>query len=469
MGFQSGGTTPIERSLRNLTTNIRTWKNAEYEKMEAARLRRAIRKGGKLANSAGVSGLFEYQSDEARQAAKDMLNRLDSMSIEELQQLAAQQGLDVADYAVSTPDTSAIPPIPAMYSPPGTAPSGNVQTDPGYIAAAMAPPSAPPEKAAVDDTLIKPSVVATRPNWDTSVEGMLKDYASIEDKTKTAGGIPSDLQAAMDKLTQQQQVNRQADFDALEADQEARGKGMEGSEKRAKARLEKLDARGADLSAHSIIEAGLAIMSGTSANALTNIGKGASVGLRSYKEGLAGLEAARDKLDESFDKIEAFRDNRADMNAKERRAAQSDIRRVDERAAELGINALTQQKGIDAGKAKEVYGQMVSMHRAEREAASREAVANSNNAMRAAIANAPAKQQAALEKEYTKVQNSVLSSLKSDPLYNMEQDPVKKDKLYNDAMRRALLANPFLATYAGGVGFTAAPAGKVYDLTDDLK
>jgi hypothetical protein len=75
----------------------------------------------------------------------------------------------------------------------------------------------------------------------------------------------------------------------------------------------------------ALLEAGLSMMSGESPHALVNIGKGAQVGTKKYAEGMAQIEAARDKLDDAKMKIEEFRRNEANMNARESRAAQKDI------------------------------------------------------------------------------------------------------------------------------------------------
>jgi len=75
----------------------------------------------------------------------------------------------------------------------------------------------------------------------------------------------------------------------------------------------------------ALLEAGLSMMSGESPHALVNIGKGAQVGTKKYAEGMAQIEAARDKLDDAKMKIEEFRRNEANMNAREARAAQKDI------------------------------------------------------------------------------------------------------------------------------------------------
>jgi hypothetical protein len=96
-------------------------------------------------------------------------------------------------------------------------------------------------------------------------------------------------------------------------------------------RLKKLDEKEARVNTMenrnlnmSLIEAGLAMMSGESQHAFVNIGKGAQVGLKSYTEGLAKVEAARDKVDEAKARIEEFRRNEDMMTSKERRSVLRD-------------------------------------------------------------------------------------------------------------------------------------------------
>jgi hypothetical protein len=73
----------------------------------------------------------------------------------------------------------------------------------------------------------------------------------------------------------------------------------------------------------AFIEAGLAIMSGNSANAFENIGKGALVGTKAYKEGMDKLDAKRTKLDEAFMNLYDLRRGEKVANKKELRAAEN--------------------------------------------------------------------------------------------------------------------------------------------------
>ena len=75
----------------------------------------------------------------------------------------------------------------------------------------------------------------------------------------------------------------------------------------------------------ALIEAGLAMMAGNSANAFENIGKGASVGLKGYKEGSDKIQVKKDKLQESLNRLNDARFSDKKDNAKEVRGAEKDV------------------------------------------------------------------------------------------------------------------------------------------------
>jgi hypothetical protein len=76
------------------------------------------------------------------------------------------------------------------------------------------------------------------------------------------------------------------------------------------------------------------------------------------------------------------------------------------------------------------------------------------------------KQRATQQAEFGKLQSKVMDTLSKDANYQMA-NPMQQQVLYTTALRQAILTNPFLASYASGIGFSAAPTGKVYDLTED--
>ena len=108
----------------------------------------------------------------------------------------------------------------------------------------------------------------------------------------------------------------------------------------------------------SLMEAGFAMMSGTSQYAFENIGKGALVGTKAYKEGLDKIELAKTKLSETRDKIEDYRINREDLTSKERRAFKTDIRNTElagDKSMLDGMALAFNIKREDVNKALEAY------------------------------------------------------------------------------------------------------------------
>ena len=103
------------------------------------------------------------------------------------------------------------------------------------------------------------------------------------------------------------------------------------------ARIQTMDERNLNM---ALLEAGLAMMSGDSPNALVNIGKGAQVGTKKYAEGMAQIEAARDRLDDTKMKIEEYRRNEENMNAREKRAADSEIDTAIRDGAQATLNGV---------------------------------------------------------------------------------------------------------------------------------
>jgi hypothetical protein len=75
--------------------------------------------------------------------------------------------------------------------------------------------------------------------------------------------------------------------------------------------------------------------------------------------------------------------------------------------------------------------------------------------------------QAKLRKDFGTLQTKVMSELSKDTAYTLEQDPIKKTALYNNALRAALQNNPFLSSYAAGIGFNSAPASSTVRTLDE--
>jgi hypothetical protein len=110
-------------------------------------------------------------------------------------------------------------------------------------------------------------------------------------------------------------------------DREAKLKGKEG-------RIAKEEGQSGGL---ALLEAGLAMMSGTSANAFANIGQGAMVGTAAYRKSMDKIADAKDKLDDAYGRLEDVRFNQKNLNNAEIRKATADV----DRASNAGLKSLT--------------------------------------------------------------------------------------------------------------------------------
>lgn len=316
--------------------------------------------------------------------------------------------------------------------------------------------------------------LAAIPGLTTTATGTAQEMLAMRDQF----GQPSVPQAQLDaieKYRKSKEDAAKADLEELQAEHARQGLGMEGAEARAKARGEKLTKREGDLAGMSIMEAGLAIMSGSSPFALQNIGAGAQVGLKSYSAGLDKLQEARDKLDESFDKIEQFRMNRADMNAREVRAAKKDIRATRSEADRLGLEALMKEGEMNRADARTGF-QVLANNRAEtyrvaanydlglQQIAAQRDIAGARNALYEKLHGGDLK----AREEFGRIQRAVMQSLDKNPLYTNEPNENKKAIMFNTAMQQAMQNNPYLAPAAFGMGFSKTPppgAKEVFDMT----
>jgi hypothetical protein len=315
--------------------------------------------------------------------------------------------------------------------------------------------------------------LAAIPGLTTTATGTAQELQAMRDQLGQPS-VPQSQLDAIEKLRANKEAALKADLEDLRAEHARQGKGMEGAEARAQARAEKLTKREGDLAGMSIMEAGLAIMSGSSPFALQNIGAGAQAGLKSYSAGIDKLQEARDKLDESFDKIEQFRMNRADMNAREERAAKKDIRATQMEADRLGLDALMKEGEMNRADARTGF-QVLANNRAEtykvaanydlgiQQIAAQRDIAGQRNALYERLHGGDLK----AREEYGRIQRAVMQSLDKNPLYTNEPNENKKAAMLASAMQQAVQNNVFLSSYAAGIGFSKTPppgAKEVFEL-----
>jgi formylmethanofuran dehydrogenase subunit E len=127
----------------------------------------------------------------------------------------------------------------------------------------------------------------------------------------------------------------------------------------------------------ALIEAGLAMMSGTSANAFENIGKGALVGTKAYTAGVERIQNRKEKLDEAvaalenakrsdkrvsqerMDRLQANVDNAATANAEALYNYGSKALDMTREDAKFAVQTHLQQQQIAASNKKSFEERMV--------------------------------------------------------------------------------------------------------------
>lgn len=129
----------------------------------------------------------------------------------------------------------------------------------------------------------------------------------------------------------QQQLNR------LKEDLAAQGTYGKDREAKLKGKEERIAKEEGQAGGLALLEAGLAMMAGTSANAFANIGQGAMAGTANYRKSMEKIADAKDKLDDAYGRLEDVRFNQSNMNKAEIRKATADV----EKAANAGLKSLT--------------------------------------------------------------------------------------------------------------------------------
>jgi hypothetical protein len=312
--FQVGGT-PAGRFF-----SAQQAQGAEYE--EAQRLRNEII--SKYGPSAGLFGLFKTQTDAERQAAQNLLGKVDTMTLPQLREVAAKGAptptTPASSGSVSEAQATAKAGPQAQVPPPGITPLPDAGRNPF-----AAGPGAGPAQT--------PFTMPAAPTGKSA-----EDFA----RTQFAGlGERSDARLA--QLTAAQDANKMEGkaFDGLKKTLE---------EEAAQAGVEKSDAK-----SMAIFKAGLAMMSGTSRNALENIGKGAMVGAEDYQKAAADLKKADKERQKQFAAIEEARRAEDRDDIKTRNARLETAYKAGQRMDELGSAAISAGFGVDKSEGMDVW------------------------------------------------------------------------------------------------------------------
>lgn len=115
----------------------------------------------------------------------------------------------------------------------------------------------------------------------------------------------------------------------------------------------------------ALMEAGLAMMSGTSPNAFVNIGAGGATGLKSYQQGVNRISEAKDKLDDAFARIEEARRSEKVLNLKEQRELENNVRKTVAQTEKDVLAGAQQAYGLANQQTKAMFEAYVANKRSE--------------------------------------------------------------------------------------------------------
>ena len=296
---------------------------------------------------------------------------------------------------------------------------------------------------------------APRPSGAGDVQSMYELFAGPKAQRDTQ---LNDIERQYKDLAESKTSAAQRDYTQLQADLAARGEYGKDREAKLKGKEERIAKEEGQSGGLALLEAGLAMMAGTSQHAFANIGQGAMAGTAAYRKSLDKLTDARDKLDDAYGRLEDVRFNQKSMDAKELRAAKKGIDDATNSGLESLINFTAKRFDINRDEAGKLLGSYTSLKTAEIGAAPKWAQVNANE-----------KRYNQLNRErtdYINLQKSVMGNLQKNTMY-ASGTPAQQKQMEIEAMRNALKLNPHLAMYAGDLGFEKSAAGPVYDLTSD--
>jgi hypothetical protein len=269
--------------------------------------------------------------------------------------------------------------------------------------------------------------------------------------------------------------------DRVKADQEEMGiAGLE-REKRLKAKEAKLEKKESQNAGMALLDAGLAMMAGKSRHALVNIGQGAMVGTKRYREGAKEIEDARDKLDDAFSSLEDLRRGEKRGDLKDRREAEAKYQATIHENMDRVIKGLQTQYGISHNVAKSLLTANIQEANNLRDNATRITTANIGAGATMGAARLRNKEGLAglaleklklardrqgfleqqkgaelLEKVEGAIEKRIENEHKLDPYTPMT--PQRANEIRTQAWQEAVARNPFLKQYIGTMPQAAAPA-----------
>jgi|688.fasta_scaffold60787_3 hypothetical protein len=362
--------------------------------------------GGIAGYADGGDVEYKYVRDPSGRVVKVPVDKTEKkMGLSDLmQKMSDYSNRNANNPAAMAPTAPLPPPPPAVTSglqtpnqqgfmPGGSMPPRVVPAGDGTAPPPPPPPAAPRALAAGP---------AAAPSAGTGIASLVTDptkaaqqLADIQAQQKVE--VPPELQKRMDDYGYAKRAGLNEEEEQRLKDIEARGTAFSDQEARLKAKQGRVEAQEKDLGAMALMQAGFAMMSGTSPHALANIGAGATIGMKSYQEGLDKIEGAKDKLNDAFGRIEEYRRNEQTLNAKDKRKYKREIGDTFAEAEKMGISAYEKSWGVSKDDARTIYSGIVAN---QREVATQQFQSGENR----------------LNRENTLAQTRLAAQLRPDPL-----------------------------------------------------
>jgi hypothetical protein len=315
--------------------------------------------------------------------------------------------------------------------------------------AAPAPASAPNAPAPKAD--VPPKTQSVKPQ--TSMGGAQGIKAMYEQFAGDANKRETELNQIQERIRQQGEAETSAaqrELDRVKADIASQGEYGKDREAKLKGKEERIGKEEGQAGGLALLEAGLAIMGGTSRNAFANIGQGAMAGTAAYRKSMDKIADAKDKLDDAYGRLEDVRFNQKNMNNAEIRKATADV----DKAANAGLKYLTDFAVTRYGMSREDAKTMFT------------------GAVQENVANIGARATMYSADRRSADQKDMMESIRGGQLVdtamkNLRDQINKSDKYGTQAEKDAafeklwpqvLQMNPGLAKYAGTTGGGGAPA-----------
>ena len=306
---------------------------------------------GEFGTGAATPEQASFDEDRRQRLLK---NRTDKRAAESRLSAAAEnRPAPAAPAAVAPGANTPVAPAAGPAAVPGAAPGAGTnrgQRPPSGGPGAAAPSAAQDplmaqllQQVSVTPTNFEPSQ-ATMP----TAEGIQKLFAASRPNAADVDDPFAEQRQELTNLATLQNAQEQA---AFEKQVKERGQLGEKQEARLKAREEKLGKQEKDLGPLAMIQAGFAIMGGQSRSALQNIGLGAQVGFKGYREGLEKLEASRERIEDGLERIETARRSEGVLNDQQRSALRREGNNIVREGKKEGINALTTELGVKRAEA----------------------------------------------------------------------------------------------------------------------